>query len=269
MTVIAVGSVAGAPGATRLALGLVAVWPVAGRRRVLVEADPDGGRLGSELGIGVEPGLMALALAARTQPMTADAVVGNSAAVADWHLVPAPSSAEQAHSALVHGAPALAEVLAAGAWHERRPGAHAATDWFVDAGRLTTRSPALALAKVADHVLIVTAGSFSSLALMPHRVEALRAAGCHVEVVVVEPTPWSPAEISDFIGADVLGLLPRVRTRRNGVVAMRSNAWRPWWNAVDTLADRLVVEAPDDLSDASDATDVADDVDEVRQRAKT
>ena len=29
----------------------------------MVEADPDGGRLGAELGVGVEPGLMALALA--------------------------------------------------------------------------------------------------------------------------------------------------------------------------------------------------------------
>lgn len=250
MTIITVGSVAGAPGATRLALGLVAVWPVADRRRVLVEADPDGGRLGSELGIGVEPGLMALALAARTQPMTADAVVGTSAAVADWHLVPAPSSAEQAHSALVHAAPALAEVVA-GSPHEPGPGAHEDTDWFVDAGRLTTRSPALALAKVADHVLIVTAGSFASLALVPHRVEALRTAGCHVEVVVVEPTPWSPAEIADFVGAEVVGFLPRVRARRNGIVAMRSNAWRPWWDAVDTLADRLVVDAPDELADVT------------------
>ena len=68
MTLVVVGSVAGSPGATRLAIGLAAAWPDAGRRRVVVEADPDGGRLGAELGVGVEPGLMALALAARTAP---------------------------------------------------------------------------------------------------------------------------------------------------------------------------------------------------------
>ena len=63
MTLLVVASVAGSPGATRLALGLAASWPDPDRRRVVVEADPDGGRLGAELGTGVEPGLMALALA--------------------------------------------------------------------------------------------------------------------------------------------------------------------------------------------------------------
>ena len=63
MTLVVVGSVAGSPGATRFVLGLAASWPDPTRRRVVVEADPDGGRLGAELGIGVEPGLMALALA--------------------------------------------------------------------------------------------------------------------------------------------------------------------------------------------------------------
>ena len=65
MTLVAVGSVAGSPGATRFALGLAAAWPDPSRQRVVVEADPDGGRLGAELGVGAEPGLMALALAAR------------------------------------------------------------------------------------------------------------------------------------------------------------------------------------------------------------
>ena len=70
MTVIAIGSVAGSPGATSLALGLAAAWPDSSHARVVVEADPDGGRLGAELGIGVEPGLMALALAVRTADIT-------------------------------------------------------------------------------------------------------------------------------------------------------------------------------------------------------
>ena len=70
MTLLVVASVAGAPGATRLALGLAASWPDLDRRRVVVEADPDGGRLGAELGTGVEPGLMALALASRTSGLT-------------------------------------------------------------------------------------------------------------------------------------------------------------------------------------------------------
>ena len=75
MTLVTVCSVSGSPGATSVAIGLAATWPEPERRRVVVEADPDGGRLGAELGTGVEPGLMALALAARTTALTADELV--------------------------------------------------------------------------------------------------------------------------------------------------------------------------------------------------
>ncbi len=235
MTVIIVATVTGSPGATRLALGLAAAWPVGAQRRVLVEADPDGGRLGAELGIGVEPGLMALALAARTSMMTPDELVRIGAApVADWFVVPAPPSAEQAHSALMHAASSLATVLA-----DAPPGTPNATMWIVDAGRLSGRSPALPLGTVATHLLVVAHGSFPSLQLVPHRVETLRAAGCHPEVVIVEPTSWTSGEIAEFVGADVVGVLPRVRGRADAVGAMRANAWRPWWNAVDALAGYL------------------------------
>jgi hypothetical protein len=228
VTVTVIGSVAGAPGASRLAVGLAAAWPVEGMRRVVVEADPDGGRLGAELGVGVEPGLMALALAARSAPMTPDDVLERGATdVADWFVVAAPPSAEQAHSALVHAASSLADVM------HRDP---ARTAWIVDAGRLSTRSPSMAFARTATHVVLVTHGSFPHLQLLPHRIEALRSAECPVEVVVVEPTSWSAGEIADFVGADVIGVLPEVRSRRDDLAAMSTNAWRPWWAAVDDVA---------------------------------
>ena len=172
---------------------------------MVVEADPDGGRLGAELGVGAEPGLMALALAARGGGLTAaDLVARGAAAVGDWSVVPAPASAEQTTSALVHAAGTLAAIVA------DDPTARV---WLVDAGRLSGRSPALPFARLADHVVVVTAGAFPSLQLVPHRVEALRDAGCHVSVVVVEPTAWSPSEVADFVGADVLTVLPRVSSR--------------------------------------------------------
>ena len=172
---------------------------------MVVEADPDGGRLGAELGVGVEPGLMALALAARGGGLTADDLVARgAAAVGDWSVVPAPPSAEQTYSALVHAAGALAAMMA-----DDLDG----LVWLVDAGRLSARSPALPFARLADHVVVVTAGAFPSLQLVPHRVEALRDAGCHVSVVVVEPTAWSPSEVADFVGADVVDR-PAARRRR-------------------------------------------------------
>jgi hypothetical protein len=234
MTLLVVASVAGAPGASRLALGLAASWPDPDRRRVVVEADPDGGRLGAELGTGVEPGLMALALASRTSGLTGDDLVERGAApVGDWFLVPAPPSSEQTFSALVHAAGALAAVMGG---DRREPGRPV---WIVDAGRLSARSPALPFAKTADHVLVVTAGTFPSLQLVPHRVDALRNAGCAVSVVVVEPTSWSTDEIADFVTADVVTVLPQVKSRADGVAAMRGNNWRPWWRKVEDAASYL------------------------------
>ncbi len=208
MTLLVVGSVAGSPGATSLAVGLAAAWPDPDRRRIVVEADPDGGRLGAELGVGVEPGLMALALAARTTTGLAadDLVERGAAAVADWSVIPAPASSEQAHSALVHAAGPLAAVMGS------EPDGPV---WIVDAGRLSTRSPSVPFALAADAVLVVTSGSFPALQLVPHRVEALRNAGCAVSVVVVQPTSWPAEEIAQFVGADVVAVLPRaVVTRR-------------------------------------------------------
>ena len=236
MTIIAVGSVAGAPGATRLLLGLAAVWPDADRHRVVVEADPDGGRLGAELGVGVEPGLMALALAARNPGLTAaDLVQHGAASVGDWSVVPAPPSAEQTTSALVHAAGSLAAVMGS-----EPDGAV----WLVDAGRLSARSPALPFARAADHVVIVTAGNFPALQLVPHRVDALRTAGCAVSVVVVEPSSWPAVEVADFVGADVVAVLPWVSSRHAGIAAMRASAWRPWWRRVEDVAAYLAT-APD------------------------
>jgi hypothetical protein len=234
MTVIAVGSVTGSPGATSFVLGLAATWPDTARRRIVVEADPDGGRLGAELGVGVEPGLMALALAVRTADVTgAELVASGAAAVGDWHVVPAPASSEQTNSALVHAAAPLARVIV----DDDEP------LWLVDAGRLSTRSPALPLAQVATHTILVSAGSFPALQLLPHRVEALRAAGCEPSVVVVEPTSWTGEEIASFVGCDVVAVLPRVNGGRGGVAGMRASAWRSWWRHVEDAASYLDASA--------------------------
>jgi Mrp family chromosome partitioning ATPase len=236
MTLITIGSIAGSPGATRLAIGLAAAWPEPDRRPVVLEADPDGGRLGAELGVGVEPGLMAVALAARSPQLSAaEAFERGAAPVADWFVVPAPPSSEQAHSVLAHAASTLARILA----HDR-----GGPVWIVDAGRLSGRSPALPFATEADHVLVVTAGSFPALQLVPHRVDALRSAGCPVTVVVVEPTSWPVAEIADFVGADVAAVLPAARGRSADLAAMRGSGWRAWWRKVDELACYLAAATP-------------------------
>ncbi len=220
---------------SRLAIGLAASWPEPDRTRVVLEADPDGGRLGAELGVGVEPGLMAVALASRTPGLTsADVLERGGASVADWYVVPAPPSAEQTHSVLVHAGSTLARVVASD------PGGSV---WIVDAGRLSTHSPAMPFAREAEQVVVVTGGAFPALQLVPHRVDALRAAGCTVSVAVIEPTSWPADEIADFVGADIAAVLPGVKTRVGDVAAMRGSEWRTWWRRVDAFATFLAVVA--------------------------
>lgn len=235
MSVVTLGSVAGSPGVTRLAVGIAASWPEPDRTRVLLEADADGGRLGAELGIGVEPGLMAVALASRTPGLTvADVLEHGATPVGDWFAVPAPPSAEQAHSVLAHSASTVADILACDP---------AGAVWVVDAGRVSARSPAMPFALAADHVLVVTTGAFPALQLVPHRVDALRSVGCSVSVTVVEPTSWPADEIAEFVGADVAAVLPRVKARSADLAAMRGKEWRTWWRHVAALASLLAVAA--------------------------
>jgi hypothetical protein len=108
---------------------------------------------------------------------------------------------------------------------------------LVDAGRLSARSPALPLATAAAATIVVSGGSFPLLQLLPHRIDALRAAGCTPSVAVVEPTPWPVDEIAEFVGADVVVVLPHVAAgRRTGPGAMGTSAWRPWWRRVEDAA---------------------------------
>ena len=54
------------PGATSWTLLLAAAWRAdENRRKVVLEADPDGGVLGVRYGVGVDPGAISLASAAR------------------------------------------------------------------------------------------------------------------------------------------------------------------------------------------------------------
>ena len=66
MTVVALASVKGSPGVTTAALAMAARWP-AGRRVLLVEADPFGGDLAPRYGATVTGGLASLFVAARRE----------------------------------------------------------------------------------------------------------------------------------------------------------------------------------------------------------
>ena len=231
MSAFVVGSVAGAPGASSIALGVVAAWPEAQRRRVLVEADPDGGKFGADLGVGTEPGLMSLTVATRARRFApAEVLEHGGAQMGGWWVVPAPASAEHSAAALVQAAPAFAQTVAAD------PGGL----WVIDAGRVSPRSPSMAFASVAELVVLVTTGGLAALQLVPTRVDAFVGAGCTVAAVVVGDSPWPLPEIAAFCGCDVLARVPHVRRRRAGDPSMKGAEWRPWWSAVRGLTSVLL-----------------------------
>jgi hypothetical protein len=224
--IVTVASVTGSPGATTLAVGLAAAWPTE-QPRLLLEADPDGGRLAAQIGINVEPGLVELAVTARSGLLDRADFERCSAPMGEWSLLPGPPSAEQSASALA-GSSAFAAGMSEGVW-------------IVDAGRLSTRSPALPLAIASRTTIVVTHGDLAHLQLLPHRIDSLTRAGCAVAVAVVEPTHWSADEIASFVGADVLGLLPKAPGRHD-LTDLGYRAWRPWWNAVRGLCSTLASE---------------------------
>jgi MinD-like ATPase involved in chromosome partitioning or flagellar assembly len=228
MAVVAIGSVVGAPGASSLTRGLAAVWPGEVDRCVVLEADPDGGRLAAELGVSSESGLLTLASTTRAGSFAALDAVGCATSMGEWSVLCAPPSGEEASSAIGYLAARLSMALR--------------TDlgrlWLIDAGRLTPRSAAAPLVQAADEVVVVSSGLPAALMLLPTRIAALRASGCDVSLVLVGGSVWSPAEIAEFAQCDVLAVLPQVRCQA-GDVMMSARVWRPWWSQVAALAGLL------------------------------
>ena len=156
-------------GVTTLALGLAATWST-DRRVLLVEADPAGGTLAAASGWPAEPNLVSLAAAARR---------GGDPALVWEHchqlpdgasVLPAPSLAEQARSALTMLSPLF-----------RRLG-ELDDDVLVDCGRLDPASVALDLWDRAERPVLVGRPRLADLQALAswlngHRVESRGRAG--------------------------------------------------------------------------------------------
>ena len=112
MTLVCLASQKGAPGVTLTALALGVSWHGATRRRaVLLEADPAGGVLAIRYRLGLEPGLVTLAAAARAgSPGEAGSVWDHAQRLpGGMPAVLAPDGADQVHAALRAGGDALGD----------------------------------------------------------------------------------------------------------------------------------------------------------------
>lgn len=254
MSIVAVGSMHGSPGATTLAMGLGAAWPVQpGRSRLVVEADPDGGMLA-----GLVPELRAdrtLADAAVSvrRGFVRDEVLSCARPV--WGGLPvlvAPPSAEQVGSSLTATGDRLAAGLAG----------LADVDAIVDVGRLTSRSAALPFAQRAVAALLVCRPTFADIALLTNRVRELRAVGVDPWLVTVGSRPYSPEEIAETAGAVLLAALPFDPGSAGQLVGASGSGRRLGrsllWRSLVELASRLHGETQPPLFDRDDDGGAAD-----------
>lgn len=229
MTVVALGSVKGAPGVTTTALALASVWPAA-RGVVVAEADPDGGVLAARRDLRLEPGVVTLASAVRRgsgviSPHTQSAGTG-------VRVIAAPPSAEQVRAALGLAGDRLWDAFA-----------QLTDDVLVDCGRLTAASPVLAAARRADVTVLLIRPRLEDVAVLRERVPTLRRAGIDPRVLLMRDGPYHADEVTGAVDAPVLGAVPddrRTADALDGRSARAPSPRSPLLRSARQIAERLV-----------------------------
>jgi hypothetical protein len=240
--IVAVTSVRGAPGVTTWSLLLAAAWPAAlGTERVVLEADPDGGVLGSRYDLGVEPGVVSLVSSLRRHDAPVDLDEHARRVAPGVWVLPGPENADQAAAAWTSGAPALAGRVA-----------DDDTVWVVDCGRVGGRDPHLDLVRSAAAVVLVSGCRREDLVQLPGAVDRLAdlAPGADVGIVFVGRLDYRRAEIAEFVGTTVLGVVAHdpdaltiAASAVHGGRGRRSLLWRSALEIAADVAQRATVAA--------------------------
>lgn len=200
MTIWAVASLRGSPGATTLAMGLGAAWPsTTGRPRVVVETDPLGGVLAARHDDLRADRTIADAAVAMRREFDLDRLLDVARPV--WGalpVVPAHPSAAQTSAVLAQAGDRMAVGLAS----------TTALDAVVDVGQLTAGSPALPLARRAVATMLVSRTRFEDVAALAARAQELRAAGVDPWLVTVGSRPYDPEAVAAEAELALLAALP-------------------------------------------------------------
>lgn len=198
MALICFASQKGSPGVTLSALAVAAAWPnLAGRRKLLVEADPDGGVLAVRYRLGREPGLLSLVGAGRGG-MSRDGLWNHTQRLpGGLPVVVAPDRPEQTTAALTASGSALGE------WLQSLDD----VDVIADVGRLGVSSPAIPFATSADLLLMVARPTAAQIQPGAERLATLARSTKHVGWCLIGTKPYSAAEVEEVHGIRVVGTL--------------------------------------------------------------
>ena len=223
-------SAKGSPGVTTF--GLAAVATRAPAEALLAEVDPAGGDIAIWAQSAYEPpGMMALAAAGR-RGMTPELLGDYERAVGPGLAVLlGPTDGAQAAAALATVGPQLAAALAA------RPGLVIA-----DCGRFSPTSPAAPVVAAAEVTVLVLRPEPAEIEHARCLLPALRSLATEVVAVVAGHKPCKPAEVGEFLGLEVVGVVDRdARTAGSLARATNLKALRrtPLVRAAATVLDRL------------------------------
>lgn len=231
MTLIAVCSLAGAPGVTTAALALASTWPTA-EPVCVVEADTSGGDIASWWRVPTWPGVVDLAAASRGGQDHEDTALGAYTQVlpGGMRVCVAPATAERIGSAIA--------LLA------HHPKALSAADevTVLDLGRLGPSSDSARLLAEADAVVVATTTEVCQLKRLRESLVMLRASSARLGVAVVGASWRSNAEISEALGAPIWARLPRDRRAAAFLAGQQHTpriGRRPLIRAAHTLARTL------------------------------
>ncbi len=238
MALICLASQKSAPGVTLSALSIAAAWPTdGGRRKLFLEADASGGSLALRYGLGLEPGLVTFAVAARRHLEPESLWEHAQELPGGLPVIVGPDDPGRASSVLASSAGMIGRLLA-----DRRD-----VDVIADIGRLSTDAPAMDLVRQADLVLMVARPCVEQLQPCAQRMQTLPVENARLGWLLIGERPHSGAEVSRAFGYEVRGVMA---DDRRGAAALeqgasgnrlrRSALARSAAEVADALAERLV-----------------------------
>lgn len=213
---LAFASLVGAPGATTL-------WHAAGirwsaPRVLLIEADPDGGRIAARTGLSLDrdaPTLITLAGAIRHR-VDDEVVWRHTQTLGDLAVVVAPSSPRVAERAVTH---------LANKWSEVDAALGNSTDVLVDVGRLRPGGAGIRIAASCDQCLVVVRPVLDEITVLLDSLDDL-ADTATIKVVVRGHDGYPMADIAKAISdrrPDV-ELIATLADDRRGVAVLNGDA---------------------------------------------